>query len=222
MYCGRCNVKDRYEVFVFFFSSRRRHTRWPRDWSSDVCSSDLLPKRYSEPLDSIEERGQGTPEVLGPYPARVEPDRGSDVEHDDLIPPTGLPDHLLGSTALRVRGGRKGHALLLADRGLVGRAEDGLDSFPTRILEEVGLGLLHLSRELALSLAELDEPVHEDCAGLEHTLGLGERRLPELMAPGRAHGLIRAGSTVMAYARLEGRVRLDDVDQGEGPSLELA
>src|SRR5207253_5329891 len=27
--------------FLFFFSSRRRHTRWPRDWSSDVCSSDL-------------------------------------------------------------------------------------------------------------------------------------------------------------------------------------
>src|SRR5207253_8690360 len=24
-----------------FFSSRRRHTIWPRDWSSDVCSSDL-------------------------------------------------------------------------------------------------------------------------------------------------------------------------------------
>src|SRR5207253_6064079 len=29
-------------VFFFFFSSRRRHTRWPRDWSSDVCSSDLF------------------------------------------------------------------------------------------------------------------------------------------------------------------------------------
>src|SRR5207253_8370827 len=28
-------------AFCFFFSSRRRHTRWPRDWSSDVCSSDL-------------------------------------------------------------------------------------------------------------------------------------------------------------------------------------
>src|SRR5690606_40201232 len=27
--------------FVFFFSSRRRHTRFSRDWSSDVCSSDL-------------------------------------------------------------------------------------------------------------------------------------------------------------------------------------
>src|SRR5207253_8092479 len=25
----------------YCFSSRRRHTRWPRDWSSDVCSSDL-------------------------------------------------------------------------------------------------------------------------------------------------------------------------------------
>src|SRR5690606_40545206 len=31
------------ELF-FFFSSRRRHTRFSRDWSSDVCSSDLDPK----------------------------------------------------------------------------------------------------------------------------------------------------------------------------------
>src|SRR5690606_40038205 len=28
-------------LFRFFFSSRRRHTRFSRDWSSDVCSSDL-------------------------------------------------------------------------------------------------------------------------------------------------------------------------------------
>src|SRR2546430_6130266 len=28
-------------VFSFFFSSRRRHTRFDCDWSSDVCSSDL-------------------------------------------------------------------------------------------------------------------------------------------------------------------------------------
>src|SRR5580704_5555638 len=27
--------------WCFFFSSRRRHTRWTGDWSSDVCSSDL-------------------------------------------------------------------------------------------------------------------------------------------------------------------------------------
>src|SRR2546430_15105675 len=31
-----------YDVF-FFFSSRRRHTRFDCDWSSDVCSSDLVP-----------------------------------------------------------------------------------------------------------------------------------------------------------------------------------
>src|SRR5690625_2233409 len=30
-----------FAFFLFFFSSRRRHTGWPRDWSSDVCSSDL-------------------------------------------------------------------------------------------------------------------------------------------------------------------------------------
>src|SRR3712207_3342354 len=30
-------------VVYFFFSSRRRHTRYWRDWSSDVCSSDLAP-----------------------------------------------------------------------------------------------------------------------------------------------------------------------------------
>src|SRR6266481_1785396 len=28
-------------MFFFFFSSRRRHTMWNCDWSSDVCSSDL-------------------------------------------------------------------------------------------------------------------------------------------------------------------------------------
>src|SRR3712207_1987504 len=31
-------------LVVFFFSSRRRHTRYWRDWSSDVCSSDLVSK----------------------------------------------------------------------------------------------------------------------------------------------------------------------------------
>src|SRR5207249_5115402 len=31
-----------YDFIFFFFSSRRRHTRSKRDWSSDVCSSDLM------------------------------------------------------------------------------------------------------------------------------------------------------------------------------------
>src|SRR3712207_7311657 len=36
-------------AFFFFFSSRRRHTRYWRDWSSDVCSSDLDPARQAAP-----------------------------------------------------------------------------------------------------------------------------------------------------------------------------
>src|SRR2546429_5596435 len=37
-------------VVFFFFSSRRRHTRCSRDWSSDVCSSDLKLDRDSDSL----------------------------------------------------------------------------------------------------------------------------------------------------------------------------
>src|SRR5947209_14663467 len=33
-------------IFFFFFSSRRRHTRYWRDWSSDVCSSDLAYEHH--------------------------------------------------------------------------------------------------------------------------------------------------------------------------------
>src|SRR5947209_6441391 len=41
--------------WVFFFSSRRRHTRYWRDWSSDVCSSDLLVSAVDKgPLPTAE------------------------------------------------------------------------------------------------------------------------------------------------------------------------
>src|SRR5690625_4656644 len=39
---GRASCRERVEDSVVAVSSRRRHTRWPRDWSSDVCSSDLV------------------------------------------------------------------------------------------------------------------------------------------------------------------------------------
>src|SRR6266498_3294861 len=38
--------------FSFFFSSRRRHTRCGRDWSSDVCSSDLAWRAVFTGLDA--------------------------------------------------------------------------------------------------------------------------------------------------------------------------
>src|SRR5437868_8997571 len=46
---------------LFFFSSRRRHTRSKRDWSSDVCSSDLYAVHGlagAEPRDFLV-RGEG-------------------------------------------------------------------------------------------------------------------------------------------------------------------
>src|SRR5690625_5693183 len=48
----------------FFFSSRRRHTRWPRDWSSDVCSSDLQPKAIKRLVEQIQ-AGQRHQTLLG-------------------------------------------------------------------------------------------------------------------------------------------------------------
>src|SRR2546429_6753341 len=47
--CVDCEVSVVDECF--FFSSRRRHTRCSRDWSSDVCSSDLIrmAPRFYEP-----------------------------------------------------------------------------------------------------------------------------------------------------------------------------
>src|SRR5690348_17628389 len=43
--CSSANMRRAISLILrlfFFFSSRRRHTRWTGDWSSDVCSSDLL------------------------------------------------------------------------------------------------------------------------------------------------------------------------------------
>src|SRR5205807_3818977 len=42
--------------FFFFFSSRRRHTRLQGDWSSDVCSSDLLVSISIDPEEDTPAR----------------------------------------------------------------------------------------------------------------------------------------------------------------------
>src|SRR5207249_6048281 len=54
-------VLGRLLCYCFFFSSRRRHTRSKRDWSSDVCSSDLtqvanLTYRTGNPAEAVESR----------------------------------------------------------------------------------------------------------------------------------------------------------------------
>src|SRR3712207_7850597 len=50
-----------------FFSSRRRHTRYWRDWSSDVCSSDLRPwRRLASVLGVL--RGQERDRLIALWP----------------------------------------------------------------------------------------------------------------------------------------------------------
>src|SRR4030042_2722452 len=44
-------------TILFFFASRRRHTRCSRDWSSDVCSSDLPLAGYLQTADIVDHRG---------------------------------------------------------------------------------------------------------------------------------------------------------------------
>src|SRR5699024_11362630 len=51
--------------FFFFFSSRRRHTRSKRDWSSDVCSSDLK-NTIEEALEIVDLHNE-TKKLVGKY-----------------------------------------------------------------------------------------------------------------------------------------------------------
>src|SRR5690625_4601930 len=62
---------------LFFFSSRRRHTRWPRDWSSDVCSSDLDIGSGDDPAGIegprvVDERPTGVEVLADEHPVGAE------------------------------------------------------------------------------------------------------------------------------------------------------
>src|SRR3712207_9507060 len=69
---------------VFFFSSRRRHTRYWRDWSSDVCSSRSRIRgvtRLEENLRAVRDRIDAAARAAGRHPADVRLiDRKSVVE----------------------------------------------------------------------------------------------------------------------------------------------
>src|SRR3989440_9158836 len=85
-------------VFFFFFSSRRRHTRSDRDWSSDVCSSDLLSERGVErrhelgavPAERV--AGAGVDERLeDALVAEAQVDPVAQVDERAVRPPRGPP-----------------------------------------------------------------------------------------------------------------------------------
>src|SRR3712207_9008305 len=71
--------------FFFFFSSRRRHTRYWRDWSSDVCSSDL--SSCGAPLDV---RGEEHTLTLAPVDADAGGEEEVAVGLDDLPEGAGV------------------------------------------------------------------------------------------------------------------------------------
>src|SRR5690606_7666991 len=93
---------------VFFFSSRRRHTRFSRDWSSDVCSSDLLPviRRFTAARrDKVSRPNQRLqPLTFGLVPQAVQLLQIGLGEHLAVLPQPGLdeaqaPLELLVATA---------------------------------------------------------------------------------------------------------------------------
>src|SRR5215217_9351717 len=57
-------------MIFFFFSSRRRHTRYWRDWSSDVCSSDLEVRDRWPAVQNVQRPGLAHPRGA---PARETP-----------------------------------------------------------------------------------------------------------------------------------------------------
>src|SRR2546430_7637030 len=62
-------------MYIFFFSSRRRHTRFDCDWSSDVCSSDLgSPGRRRGPPGRRAPATPPLPVAAGPPPGEVVPE----------------------------------------------------------------------------------------------------------------------------------------------------
>src|SRR5690606_40274362 len=72
-------------LFTFFFSSRRRHTRFSRDWSSDVCSSDLhIIGWVSGPSDRVRSfrycEAHAHPPHLGLASGPAPPRRRSDAD----------------------------------------------------------------------------------------------------------------------------------------------
>src|SRR5207253_2337051 len=72
---GRASCRERVDIAGGAGSSRRRHTRWPRDWSSDVCSSDLGRLLVPHPLLTLARRGERVrrrDRALRPLPRRAD------------------------------------------------------------------------------------------------------------------------------------------------------
>src|SRR3989442_6988216 len=97
---------DNIALLGFFFSSRRRHTRCGRDWSSDVCSSDLQANVLAEPVfEHLEADGShGAKVASGSY--LVKPGAGGGGAARPPPPPPGRACCERGGLRGRERAGR--------------------------------------------------------------------------------------------------------------------
>src|SRR5215813_12638306 len=118
-------------MIVFFFSSRRRHTRCGRDWSSDVCSSDLIEVGADLVLADLDEpEAQRLPARRGQAVLRADAEREAGRKPvareraDELRPP--WPVGVVGRDAdlARLAGAHAVEPLLERGEELPGAAHD--------------------------------------------------------------------------------------------------
>src|SRR6266700_6618984 len=99
-------------IFFFFFSSRRRHTRFSRDWSSDVCSSDLPRPEVREVAHHRRLRiATGFTEMDEERVARILVFPVADEPRETIAEGGGSPEglaHFARRAAAAVRGGVRG------------------------------------------------------------------------------------------------------------------
>src|SRR5207253_8419797 len=95
---------------------RRRHTRWPRDWSSDVCSSDLAARRPARSWSArtpwtankylVKRRRQPSALILKPADSTSRPIRFAAVSAPVTVAsPLGTIRAEIGRASCRERGG---------------------------------------------------------------------------------------------------------------------
>src|SRR2546430_6346542 len=87
-------------AFLFFFSSRRRHTRFDCDWSSDVCSSDLMDEAQQRRLAGTTRAGQEIEAATLQLERHVGQDWGAGVV---TLPDMFEADHQIGRASCRER-----------------------------------------------------------------------------------------------------------------------
>src|SRR6267143_3711278 len=180
----------------FFFSSRRRHTRWNCDWSSDVCSSDLghrsehflLPDPAALGVEEdgrLEEEARPVETAAAAGELRALLARGAHLPFDVLEDLLGRQRTQLGGVVLRVADLQRAHPLdetLLELRGdlLVDDEPLGGDAALARVLDAGGDA--HLDGLVEVGAGQHDEGIASP--QLQHRL-LHLRACDAAQAPAR-------------------------------------